>query len=59
MLNLAGVTLTISISIYDEVQALDYAAANQTSLVLLAFSFAVLAVTYSLQRQFVRVWPIR
>jgi molybdate transport system permease protein len=57
--NLAGVTRTISISIYDEVQALDYAAANQTSLVLLAFSFAVLAVTYSLQRQFIRVWPIR
>jgi len=27
---MAGVTRTVSISIYDEVQALDYPAANQT-----------------------------
>jgi molybdate transport system permease protein len=57
--NLPGVTRTVSISIYDEVQALNYSAANQTSLVLLIFSFAVLAITYGLQRKFIHVWPTR
>src|SRR5712692_9750674 len=33
--NLRGVTRTASIAVYDDVQALDYAAANQTALVLL------------------------
>src|SRR5262245_48829516 len=36
--NIAGVTRTVSISIYDQVQALDYAAAAQTSAFLLIFS---------------------
>lgn len=49
--NLPGVTRTASIAIYDDVQALDYAAAFQTSLFLLAVSFLVLALTYSLQRR--------
>lgn len=53
--NIPGVTRTVSIAIYDDVQALHYAAANQTALALLVFSFAVLAVTYGLQRRFVRV----
>lgn len=57
--NIPGQTRTVSVSIYDEVQALNYASANQTSLALLLFSFAVLAVTYSLQRRFVDVWPTR
>jgi len=56
--NIAGVTRTVSISIYDQVQALDYAAATQTSLFLLAISFAVLALTYSLQRRVWAVWPM-
>jgi molybdate transport system permease protein len=47
------VTRTVSIAIYDRVQALDYAAANATALLLLAFSFVVLAAVYSLNR---RVW---
>jgi molybdate transport system permease protein len=51
--NLPGVTRTVSIAIYDDVQALDYEAAARTSLFLLAVSFAVLAVTYGLQR---RAW---
>jgi ABC-type protease/lipase transport system fused ATPase/permease subunit len=42
--NIAGVTRTVSITIYDQVQALDYAAATQTSLFLLALSFIVLAL---------------
>jgi molybdate transport system permease protein len=57
--NIRGVTRTASISIYDEVQSLNYSAANQTSLALLAISFAVLAVTYGLQRRFIQVWPTR
>jgi molybdate transport system permease protein len=55
--NIAGVTRTVSISIYDQVQALNYAAATETSLLLLALSFAVLAVTYALQRRVWAVWP--
>ena len=54
--NLSGITRTISISIYDQVQALDYDAANQTSLALLLFSFLVLAITYGLQRKGFAVW---
>jgi ABC-type molybdate transport system permease subunit len=49
----------ISISIFDQVQALDYGAANQTALVLLLFSFLVLAITYGLQRRVIAVWPPR
>ena len=49
--NLPGVTRTVSISIYDQVQAFDYAAANQTALLLLVFSFLVLAGVYALQRR--------
>jgi molybdate transport system permease protein len=51
--NLPGVTRTVSISIYDAVQSLDYAAASRTSLVLLVVSFVILTITYSLHR---RVW---
>ena len=56
--NIAGVTRTVSISIYDQVQALRYGAALETSLFLLAFSFVVLAVTYFLQRRIWAVWPM-
>ena len=55
--NIGGVTRTVSISIYDQVQALDYAAAWQTSLFLLGFSFTVLALTYALQRRVWALWP--
>jgi molybdate transport system permease protein len=48
--NLPGVTRTVSISIYDAVQSLDYAAASRTSLLLLIVSFVILACTYFLQR---------
>jgi molybdate transport system permease protein len=56
--NIAGVTRTVSISIYDQVQALNYAAAGATSLLLLGISFTVLAVTYALQRRIWSVWPL-
>lgn len=57
--NVPGETRTVSISIYDHVQALDYAAAGETAAVLLAVSFVVLAVTYGLQRRAWAVWPGR
>ena len=53
--NLPGVTRTVSIAIYDEVQAFDYATANATALLLVAFSFVVLAAVYGLNR---RVWAV-
>jgi molybdate transport system permease protein len=49
--NLPGVTRTVSVAVYDQVQALDYAAAHRTALVLLAFAFAVLLVTHALRRK--------
>ena len=51
--NLAGITRTVSIDIYDRVQALDYAGAHQTALFLLVISFVVLSVVYGINR---RVW---
>jgi molybdate transport system permease protein len=57
--NIPGVTRTISIDIYDRVQAFDYAAANRTSLVLLIFSFVVLAVVYGSQRRAWAPWRAR
>ena len=49
--NIPGVTQTISLAIYDEVQALDYATAARTSALLLAFSFVTLALVYGLNRR--------
>jgi molybdate transport system permease protein len=49
--NIPGVTRTISVAIYDDVQALDYQSAARNSALLLAFSFVVLSVTYAFQRR--------
>jgi molybdate transport system permease protein len=57
--NLPGVTRTISISIYDQVQALQYDAANRTAFALMAFSFLVLAFVYALIRKPWSVAPLR
>lgn len=54
--NIPGETRTVSISIYDQVQALDYGAAGRTALVLLVVSFVVLVITYATQRR-VWAWP--
>ena len=51
--NLAGVTRTVSIDIYDHVQSLEYAEASRMALLLLVFSFVVLSVVYAVNR---RVW---
>jgi len=56
--NIPGVTRTVSVSIYDAVQSLDYTSASRTALVLLLISFLVLSVTYALQRDF-RLSPTR
>jgi len=54
--NLPSSTRTVSISIYDDVQAFNYARAGRTAALLFLFSFIVLAITYRLQR---RVGPAR
>jgi molybdate transport system permease protein len=58
--NIPGVTRTVSISIYDQVEASNYTAANAMALLLLAFCFAVLAVVYGLHRRTPKQksWPI-
>jgi len=48
--NIPGATRTVSILIYDQVQALDYAAANRTAMLLLALCFVLLAVLHGLRR---------
>jgi molybdate transport system permease protein len=57
--NIPGSTQTIAIAIYDDVQALDYASANHTALLLLAFSFITLSVTYAVNRRMWAAWPLR
>src|SRR5437764_4755872 len=48
--NIPGVTRTLSISIFDQVQDLNYAAANTTALILVAIAFVLLSVVSSLNR---------
>jgi molybdate transport system permease protein len=57
--NIPGVTRTVSIDIYDQVQATNYASANQTALVLLAISFVALSLVYALNRRVWAIWPWR
>jgi molybdate transport system permease protein len=57
--NLPGITRTVSIDIYDRVQALDYAGAHQTALFLLAISFVVLSVVYGVNRRVWWLWSSR
>lgn len=54
--NLPGETRTVSIAIYDDVQALNYARANATALWLVVFSVSVLAAIYALNR---RIWAVQ
>jgi molybdate transport system permease protein len=50
--NIPGVTRTVSIDIYDRVQAVDYAGANQTAQLLLVTSFLLLSLVYAVNRAF-------
>jgi len=49
--NIPGVTRTVSIDIYDQVQASNYASANAMAMLLLVFCFAVLMLVYGLNRK--------
>ncbi len=55
--NIEGVTRTVSIDIYDEVQALNYAGAATTAAFLLAVSYLVLLTVYAMNRKVWAVWP--
>src|ERR1041385_1733484 len=57
--NIPGVTRTLSIDIYDAVQAADFTAAAHTALLLLVFSFVVLSLVYALNRRVWAVWPFK
>ena len=56
--NLPGITRTVSIAIYDQVQGLQYREANLTALALLAFSFVVLLAVYGLRRRPLAATPL-
>ncbi len=57
--NIPGRTRTVSVAIFDQVEALEYAAAARTAGLLLALSFCVLALVYALQRPSVFRWSGR
>ncbi|PIQ98090.1 MAG: molybdate ABC transporter permease subunit [Nitrospinae bacterium CG11_big_fil_rev_8_21_14_0_20_56_8] len=53
--NIPGSTRVVSIAIFDNVQSMEYHEAGQMSLVLLVFSFMVLALVYAVNR---RIWAV-
>ncbi|OLB98592.1 MAG: molybdenum ABC transporter permease subunit [Nitrospirae bacterium 13_1_40CM_62_7] len=55
--NIEGETRTVSIDIYDEVQALNYAGVARTALFLLAISYSVLLAVYAMNRRVWALWP--
>ncbi len=57
--NIPGRTRTLSVSIFDHVEALEYGAAHRTAGLLLLVSFLVLGVVYALQRRSLLRWPGR
>jgi molybdate transport system permease protein len=57
--NIPGVTRTVSIDIYDQVQAANLVFANRTALFLLVFSFVTLSGIYAVNRQAMSLWRKR
>jgi len=57
--NIEGVTRTVSIDIYDNVQAFNNVAAGETALLLLVFSFVVLSIVYGLNRRMWEAFPTK
>lgn len=55
--NIEGVTRTVSIDIYDEVQSLNYAGAAKTALFLLVVSYGILLLVYAMNRKVWALWP--
>jgi molybdate transport system permease protein len=53
--NIPGVTRTISIDIYDQVEAAQYSSAHLTAAVLLLVSFVALSIVYGINR---RSWAV-
>ena len=53
--NIPGVTRTISIDIYAQVEAAQYSSAHTTALVLMVISFAALSIVYGINR---RPWAV-
>jgi molybdate transport system permease protein len=53
--NIPGVTRTISIDIYDQVEAAQYSSAHLTAAVLLVISFVALSIVYGINR---RPWAV-
>ncbi len=53
--NIPGVTKVASVAIYNEVEALNYTAANQYALVLFVITFVVLLLVYSFNNRLLRV----
>jgi molybdate transport system permease protein len=49
--NIPGATQTVSILIYDQVQALNYRVANETAVLLLAICLVLLTALYALRRR--------
>lgn len=49
--NIPGETRVASIAIYDEVESMNYAMANQYALVLIGFTFGILLLVYGLHRR--------
>jgi len=56
--NIEGATRTASIAIFDNVQALEYGAANHDALLLLAISFVLLTLIYRMNRRMGRGWSM-
>jgi molybdate transport system permease protein len=54
--NIPGKTRTLSVALFDHVEALEHAQAHRTAALLLAVSFAVLALVYALQRRSFLRW---
>jgi molybdate transport system permease protein len=55
--NIEGETRTVSIDIYDSVQALDYWTAGKTAVFLLVISYIVLLAVYGINRKVWAIWP--
>ncbi|MCD6653979.1 MAG: molybdate ABC transporter permease subunit [Sulfurovum sp.] len=52
--NISGETRVASIAIYDEVESLNYGAANQYALTLFLISFAILLFVYAINKHFLK-----
>ena len=52
--NIPGKTRVASLAVYDEVQALNFEAANKYSLFLFLFSFIILIFIYSVNREYMK-----